>query len=162
MGRQGASSALLPSTGTEGTYPISTLGSSLMIRETPLWAWRIHTNQAHLGHIVFVAQRETQGSLADCSGEEWSTLRCEITLYERVMAKLFAPDRFNYTQFGNEWAQLHVHAFPRYRSPREWNALSFPDVQWGGAPIPEPPSPLEGKALEGFAVWFQEKLLEIG
>jgi len=112
--------------------------------------------------MVFVARRETQGSLADCSDEEWSALQNEITFYEQVMAKLFAPDRFNYTQFGNEWAQLHIHAFPRYRNQRDWDNISFPDVQWGNAPIPEPPSPLEGKALDGFAAWFQEKLTETG
>lgn len=130
----------------------------LIIRETDHWAWRVHTNQAHLGHMVFIARRETEGSLVDCSRQEWQGLHEEIAHYERVMAALFAPDRFNYTQFGNEWAQLHVHAFPRYRNARDWNGMVFPDVQWGAAPIPEPPSPLEGAELEDFAAWFRTKL----
>ena len=132
--------------------------SPLTIRETPHWLWRVHTNQAHLGHMVFVARRETEGSLADCSLEEWQGLHDEIALYERVMARLFAPDRFNYTQFGNEWAQLHVHAFPRYRDGATCNGAEYPDPQWGAAPIPEPPSPLEGAALEEFAAWFRGEL----
>ncbi len=130
----------------------------LTIRETDHWAWRVHTNQAHLGHMVFVARRETQGSLADCSCEEWQDLHAGIALYERLMATLFAPDRFNYTQFGNEWAQLHVHAFPRYRDGAAWKGISFPDRQWGAAPIPEPPSPLAGAELAEFAAWFKAKL----
>lgn len=130
----------------------------LIIRTSGHWLWRVHTNQAHLGHMVFVAKRETEGSLADCTPDEWSDLQAQIVAYERVMGELFSPDRFNYTQFGNEWAQLHVHGFPRYRTPATWNGADYPDPQWGKAPIPEPPSPLEGEALEEFAVWFAQKL----
>jgi diadenosine tetraphosphate (Ap4A) HIT family hydrolase len=130
----------------------------LIIRTSPSWHWKIHTNQAHLGHMVFIARRETEGSLADCSAQEWSDLQEQIKTYETMMGTLFAPDRYNYTQFGNEWAQLHVHAFPRYASPATWNGAEYPDPQWGSAPIPEPPSPLEGAELEAFAAWFAGNL----
>lgn len=130
----------------------------LVIRHSAHWLWRVHTNQAHLGHMVFIARRETEGSLADCSPEEWTDLRAQIALFEQVTGALFSPDRFNYTQFGNEWAQLHVHGFPRYREGATWEGRRFPDPQWGKAPVPEPPSPLEGKALEEFAEWFAERL----
>jgi diadenosine tetraphosphate (Ap4A) HIT family hydrolase len=133
----------------------------LIIRQSAHWLWRVHTNQAHLGHMVFIARRETEGSLADCSGEEWADLRAQIALFEQVTATLFSPDRFNYTQFGNEWAQLHVHGFPRYREGAAWRGRPFPDPQWGKAPVPEPPSPLEGTALQEFADWFAKRLEEI-
>lgn len=129
----------------------------LIIQESAHWLWKVHTNQAHLGHMVFIAKRESEGSLADCSQQEWSDLQDQIKLYERVMGELFAPDRFNYTQFGNEWAQLHVHAFPRYAAAAAWNGGEYPDPQWGKAPIPEPPSPLEGAQLEEFAAWFAKQ-----
>jgi diadenosine tetraphosphate (Ap4A) HIT family hydrolase len=134
----------------------------LVIRQSAHWLWRVHTNQAHLGHMVFIARRETQGSLADCTAQEWSDLQAQIALFESLTRNLFAPDRFNYTQFGNEWAQLHVHGFPRYRSGADWEGRRFPDPQWGKAPIPEPPSPLEGAELEKFAAWLAEKLRETG
>ena len=134
----------------------------LIIRTNDHWFWKIHTNQAHLGHMVFIAQRESEGSLADCTAPEWSDLQEQIKLYETMMGTLFAPDRFNYTQFGNEWAQLHVHAFPRYALPATWNGVEYPDPQWGSAPIPEPPSPLEGVELEAFAAWFAKKLKPYG
>ena len=134
----------------------------LIVRTSPHWLWKVHDNQAHLGHMVFIARRETEGSLADCTGEEWQDLQAQIAAYERAMAGLFAPDRFNYTQFGNEWAQLHVHAFPRYRDGATWQGNTYPDPQWGGAPIPEPPSPLEGDALEEFAAWFRRELAGCG
>ena len=136
----------------------STGNSLFIIRTSDHWYWRVHTNQAHLGHMVFIARRETEGSLADCTSSEWRDLQVQIALFEQVMGKLFSPDRFNYTQFGNEWAQLHVHGFPRYATPVEWNGKTYPDPQWGSAPIPEPPSPLEGPQLEAFAVWLAEKL----
>jgi len=130
----------------------------LIIRESRDWAWKVFSNQAHLGHMMFIARRETEGSLADCSAEEWQDLHSELALYERVMTELFVPDRLNYGQFGNVWGQLHVHAYPRYGEAPEWNGIAFPDVQWGAPPIPEPPSPLEGAALEEFAAWFKERL----
>lgn len=133
----------------------------LTIRQSGHWSWRVHTNQAHLGHMVFVARRETEGSLAYCTPGEWADLHSEIALYERAMGTLFAPDRFNYTQFGNAWAQLHVHAFPRYRGGATWNGMHYPDPQWGAAPIPEPASPLEGAELEAFAAWFRGELEKI-
>lgn len=134
------------------------MNDPLAIYESRHWHWKVHTNQAHLGHMVFIARRETEGSLSDCTSDEWADLQAQIAAYERVMTSLFAPARFNYTQFGNEWAQLHVHAFPRYATPATWNGTQYPDPQWGSAPIPEPPSPLEGKALQEFAGWFQAQL----
>ncbi|MEC9368196.1 MAG: hypothetical protein VX871_05825 [Pseudomonadota bacterium] len=131
---------------------------SLVIRESTHWLWRVHTNQAHLGHMVFIARRETVGSLADCTSEEWQGLQSELALFERFIGGLFAPARFNYTQFGNEWAQLHVHGFPRYRVAPQWEGRKFPDAQWGRAPIPEPPSSLEGDDLTRFAAWLRERL----
>ncbi|MGD9868694.1 MAG: HIT family protein [Hyphomicrobiales bacterium] len=133
----------------------------LIIRETEHWLWRVHTNQAHLGHMVFIARRETEGSLTDCTPEEWAALQRELALFERLIGDLFAPARFNYTQFGNEWSQLHVHGFPRYHTPPRWEGRPFPDVQWGRAPIPEPPSPLEGQELERFASWLRERLEKV-
>ena len=133
----------------------------LIIRETSQWAWRVFDNQAHLGHMVFIARRETEGSLVDCSSTEWQNLHFEMALYERVLTELFAPDRFNYGQFGNVWAQLHVHAYPRYRAAPEWNGTAFPDAQWGAPPIPEPPSPLQAEALEAFAAWLKDQVERI-
>ena len=129
-----------------------------IIRESAHWAWKVFENQAHLGHVMFIARRETEGSLVDCSSTEWQNLHFEIALYERVLTELFAPDRFNYGQFGNVWGQLHVHVYPRYEQAPEWNGMSFSDVQWGAPPIPELPSPLEGRELEAFASWLKERL----
>lgn len=129
-----------------------------IIHESAHWLWRVHDNQAHLGHMVFIARRETEGSLSDCSAREWADLQAQIQRFEALVTQLFQPARFNYTQFGNEWAQLHVHGFPRYREPPAWNGQDYPDPQWGAVPIPEPPSPLEGAHLDEFAAWLREKL----
>src|SRR5690606_27149259 len=107
------------------------MNDPLVIRRSAHWLWRVHTNQAPLGHMVFIARRDTQGSLTDCTPEEWADLRTQIALFETIMRNLFAPDRFNYTQFGNEWAQLHMHGFPRYSAGATWRGRSFPDPQWG-------------------------------
>lgn len=131
---------------------------TLIIHLSQHWAWKVHTNQAHLGHMVLIARRETKGSLADCTRDEWSDLQKEIRSYEKLITELFSPDRFNYTQFGNEWSQLHVHGFPRYQNGATWQGHKYPDPQWGSAPIPEPPSPLDGDELEVFADWLRGEL----
>ena len=134
------------------------MSDPLVIHESTHWLWKIHTNQAHLGHMVFIARRTTEGSLSDCSQEEWADLQDQIARYEEIMAQLFAPDRFNYTQFGNEWAQLHVHAFPRYRTAANWRDKTYADEQRGSAPSPEAPSTLEGEELQAFADCFRDEL----
>ncbi len=68
-----------------------------------------------------------------------------LRIYENVIGKLFRPDRFNYTQLGNEWNQLHLHLIPRYASVRTWKTYTVEDKRWGQNPTPKgkPPIPID-------------------
>lgn len=113
-----------------------------IIHETPGWTWSLFPNQSYLGRVQLTLRRECHGSLASLSDEEWLDLRRNLQTYEQIMGDLFRPDRFNYEQLGNVWPQVHVHAIPRYASPRTWNGVAFEDTRWGNLPMPEPDSPI--------------------
>jgi diadenosine tetraphosphate (Ap4A) HIT family hydrolase len=130
----------------------------LNIRQSRHWSWYVHENQCYLGGIVVVLNRISSGSLIDCTHEEWMALRNELSLYENFLSDLFSPDRFNYTQMGNEWEQLHVHAIPRYRSPRTWNGIVVSDMRWGQNPSPKPVPPLAETDVYIFSKFMMERL----
>lgn len=137
----------------------------LQLRRSRYWSWFIHENQSYLGRIVVVLNRECKGSFADCTRQEWISLWGEIHLYEDFLSRIFKPDKFNYTQMGNELEQLHVHAIPRYRSSRKWGGIVIKDVRWGQNPSPKPASPFrenEVYAFSGFMLSELEKYLSKG
>lgn len=114
----------------------------LIVHETPFWTWSLFPNQSYLGRVQMTLRRQCHGSLADITDDEWLDLRASLRSYEDLMAGLFQPDRFNYVQLGNVWPHVHVHAIPRYATPRDWNAINFTDTRWGDLPLPEPASPI--------------------
>ena len=116
----------------------------LEIRSTDDWVWQVHENQSYLGRVVFRLRRTLTHSCAHCTDAEWISLKNEFLSYEAFVARLFAPDRFNYDQLGNKYSQLHFHAVPRYKKPRLWEGYSFVDPHWGVNWSPAPTSPRAG------------------
>ncbi|MFC3162753.1 HIT family protein [Ciceribacter thiooxidans] len=110
--------------------------------ESEHWQTRLHFNQSYLGRCLVIAKRVSDTSLATCSDEEYHDLRCVLQRYERVVGAAFQPARFNYTQLGNEWPQLHVHAIPRYDTPRQWKHYAISDTRYHQNPSPKPPPPV--------------------
>lgn len=115
--------------------------SRLDVWESNHWIVRLHPNQCYLGRCTVIAKRECDDSLATCSDAEYLDLRNVLKVFEQVMSKRFSPKRFNYTQLGNEWQQLHVHAIPRYEEDPDWNGVNIPDDRWGKNPTPKGPPP---------------------
>ncbi|HEX2091145.1 MAG TPA: hypothetical protein VHG28_02040 [Longimicrobiaceae bacterium] len=130
----------------------------LVIRETEHWIWQVHENQSFLGRSILRLTRPLTLSLVHCSPDEWLSLRAELTLYERFIHSLWAPDRFNYGQLGNVFHQLHVHAVPRYRAERTWRGISFLDHRWGHNWAPTPASPLSVEQSYELAEWLRGEL----
>jgi diadenosine tetraphosphate (Ap4A) HIT family hydrolase len=122
------------------------------------WIWQVHENQSYLGRMIFRLFRSELGSLARCTADEWISLHENIRAYEYLVKELFAPDRFNYSQMGNEYPQLHVQAVPRYNSGRSWNGRVFQDMNWGRNWAPTPTSPLAIQETYEFAHWVREEM----
>lgn len=123
------------------------------------WVWQIHENQSYLGRTVFRLLRLETKSLRSCTPEEWKELHVCICRFEGLMDSLFAPDRYNYSQLGNTFSQLHVHAVPRYASQRTWLNARFVDKMWGKNWSPTPRSPLTMAETYRFADWLRPKIL---
>jgi diadenosine tetraphosphate (Ap4A) HIT family hydrolase len=122
------------------------------------WIWQIHENQCYLGRVILRLERPDTGSLVHCTKTEWVALQENLKRYEKLASNLFDPDRFNYSQLGNIYHQLHVHAVPRYSSSREWQGKTFVDRKWGNNWSPTPRSPLTLAETYAFAQWFQSRI----
>lgn len=122
------------------------------------WLWQVHENQSYLGRMILRLSRPELGSLSQCTADEWFSLHENIRAYEGLVARLFAPDRLNYSQMGNEYPQLHVQAVPRYSSDRSWRGRDFKDMNWGRNWAPTPSSPLTVEETYEFASWFREEM----
>lgn len=133
----------------------------LEVRSTTNWIWQIHENQAYLGRLVLRLKRPLIASLAQCTKQEWRDLHKQLLEYERVATELFRPDRFNYGQLGNVYPQLHVHAIPRYETPRQWRETRFLDQRWGENWSPSPNSPLSIEDTYEFARWMKRRLRDV-
>jgi diadenosine tetraphosphate (Ap4A) HIT family hydrolase len=131
---------------------------NLKLLEAEHWNWYLHPNQGYLGRVVLALRRTSEGSFADLTVQEWKSLKNTIEQYEIVISNLFNPDRFNYTQMGNEWPKLHVHAIPRYVEARRWNGIEFRDRRWGKNPSPKFESPLTLNQTYDLAQWFRERI----
>jgi diadenosine tetraphosphate (Ap4A) HIT family hydrolase len=117
----------------------------------------VHENQSYLGRLILRLRRTELGSLSCCSADEWLSLYENICAYERIVNELFSPSRLNYSQMGNEYPQLHVHAVPRYSSSRTWRGRVFEDIRWGRNWAPTPASPLTADEIYDFASWFRDE-----
>lgn len=122
------------------------------------WIWQVHENQCYLGRMILRLDRPECGSLAHCSESEWRALLRNVRSFERVIGQLFAPDRYNYGQLGNIYHQMHVHAVPRYTSPRQWDGVTFVDTAWGQNWAPVPESPLGLERTYALAVWLRSEI----
>lgn len=132
--------------------------AQLQIYRMGPWIWQVHENQSYLGRLIFRLDRSETGSLAQCNNIEWLSLHENIQAYEQLWQHFFGPDRFNYSQMGNVFSQLHVQAVPRYKSERVWRHRIFIDAKWGQNWAPTPDSPLTLKETYDFAAWLQNEI----
>lgn len=130
----------------------------LEVHRLGFWVWHVHENQSYLGRMIIKLRRSETGSLAGCTEGEWRSLRENIRRYEVLMCRLFSPERFNYSQMGNVYPQLHVQAVPRYASTRMWGGHVFEDRHWGANWAPTPHSPLTVDETYQFADWLRGRL----
>lgn len=120
------------------------------------WIWQLHENQSYLGRCVLRLRRVSEGSLTDLLTGEWLDLHHDMKLLEKYLQRRFSPDRMNYAQLGNEYPRLHIHAVPRYASPRNHRGVQFVDRNWGQNWSPTPESPID--VLHTYAVASELRL----
>jgi len=132
---------------------------SLEVHKLGGWIWQVHENQSYLGRMILRLSRPEMASLSHCTADEWMSLQENIRSYEALLSELFSPDRFNYSQMGNIYPQLHVQAVPRYAAKRTWRGRIFEDKNWGDNWAPTPRSPLSIEDTYELAHWFATEIM---
>jgi diadenosine tetraphosphate (Ap4A) HIT family hydrolase len=97
------------------------------------WTTYLHPSQAYLGRSYIALNREGYlDPYRDTTKAEKYELDVAVNDIYVALMKLYKPDKFDYTNFGNEWKHCHLHVIPRYKTPREVNNEKFEDNNWGG------------------------------
>lgn len=105
--------------------------SRFLIKEYKYWAVYIHENQSYLGRCVIWCKREDAFDLAYATDEEQEELFLVLRELKEAVAKVFAPDWFNYSFLGNETRHLHGLFIPRYAKPKTFMDVVFEDKLYG-------------------------------
>lgn len=115
------------------------------------WRLQLSKQQGYLGWLLVVLSRHAEDG-ADLTPEEVVELWEIVRAARGALARLFAPDHFNYAILGNVVRHVHLHLMPRYESPREFAGRTFRDEHWGWFAIPgreeAPPELLESLAAD--------------
>ena len=99
--------------------------------------WRVFaaTEQNYLGKCIVALRRHEEDFLA-LTDDERDEMWHSAGVVRDALARLFAPDHFNYQVLGNSVRHVHMHLTPRYTAAREFAGLMFTDDHWGTWPFP--------------------------
>ena len=104
-----------------------------LLREFEHWLILLRPAQPTLGSLVLAA-RSGATAYGELTREAFIEQRDAVAAIERGLAAFCAYERINYLMLMMVDPNVHFHVIPRYSSPREWNAISFPDAGWPGPP----------------------------
>jgi diadenosine tetraphosphate (Ap4A) HIT family hydrolase len=101
-----------------------------VIERGELWTIAVNRNQSLLGKCL-IALNRPEDSVIRLSLPEWMDLHRQMARLRVAVDDLFAPDQHNYAFLMNVDSQVHLHAVPRYRTPRRWRDESYVDDRYG-------------------------------
>lgn len=107
--------------------------SPLLLFSVGSWRVSVRPAQPTIGSLVLSLGREctSLGELSESEGRDF-IVACDKL--ERLLAKCFSPDKFNYLALMMVDPQLHFHVLPRYSRTVSGLGGEFEDVAWPGPP----------------------------
>jgi diadenosine tetraphosphate (Ap4A) HIT family hydrolase len=85
--------------------------------------------------VVWLAREGGMQRYSQLSVDELQELQQVLKEYEQALAELWQPDHMNYMWLGNliheHGGHGHMHVFPRYKEPREFDGVQFVDARYG-------------------------------
>jgi diadenosine tetraphosphate (Ap4A) HIT family hydrolase len=99
------------------------------------WSVSVASEQNYLGKCIVALRRHEEDFLA-LTGDERDGMWEAVHRVRDALARLFAPDHFNYQVLGNSVRHVHMHLTPRYTSAREFGGVTFTDAHWETWPFP--------------------------
>ncbi len=91
------------------------------------WRLILNHNQDKLGKLMFALRRHEE-DVSALRDEEVFDLWQGIRTAKAAIARLFAPERWNYSFLMNQDKHVHLHAIPRYEGPRSFEGTRFEDI----------------------------------
>ncbi|BBK38016.1 hypothetical protein STAQ_30940 [Allostella sp. ATCC 35155] len=103
----------------EDTFPVTRLAlCEVRLMDEPSWPW-----------LILVPALPDIREITDLGQDDRTRLMEEIIQAERVLQRLYAPDKLNVAALGNMVPQLHVHVIARRTDDPAW-----PRPVWGALP----------------------------
>ena len=103
----------------EDTFPVARLAlCEVRLMDEPSWPW-----------LILVPALPDIREITDLGRDDRTRLMDEIVQAERVLQRLYAPDKLNVAALGNMVSQLHVHVIARRIDDPAW-----PRPVWGALP----------------------------
>ena len=119
-----------------------------VVERGELWTVAVNRNQNPLGKSLIVLNRP-EDSVVGLSASEWLDLHRQMARLRVALHDLFAPDQYNYAFLMNVDSQVHLHAVPRYETPRRWRDETYADERFGHL------------FVEGVRLWTAADLAEL-
>lgn len=103
-----------------------------LIKEFKFWTVQLRPKQVTLGSLVLINKSEAL-HLGELSDAEWAEFAEVSSLAERLLKKVFSPDKFNYLALMMKDPNVHFHMIPRYERDVKFAGQTFTDPDWPGA-----------------------------
>lgn len=106
------------------------------VKEYKHWVLEVSFRQHTLGCFIIFAKRDIE-EISELKNSELIELKKVMNDFETTLSDIeaFKPDRFNYLQMGNALHHLHIHAIPRYATPRHFDEKEWNDNTFGHPPV---------------------------
>ncbi len=123
-------------------HPIDAKYQWSILKHYPHWTLLLYEKPTpYLGRaVVWLAREGKMQRLSQLTPEELLEAQIIFDEYEAALARLWKPDHMNYMWLGNYFHEHgghgHWHLLPRYRTPREFDGVTFDDKKWGDFPYP--------------------------
>lgn len=130
-----------------------------VVMDNAFWTLILNDNQATLGRVFFYLKR-AETDVTALTSDERESLWAFLAETKTALTALFAPDHFNYLFLMNIDSRVHMHLYPRYRSPREFAGQTFTDSHFGGHYDPQETYALDDAARDALLAALRHELTQ--
>jgi diadenosine tetraphosphate (Ap4A) HIT family hydrolase len=113
-----------------------------ILKEYDYWTLLLHEEPSpFIGKaVIWLAREGDMQRYSQLSREELNELHIVLQEYETALETLWQPDHINYMWLGNLFHEHsghgHMHVFPRFKDPREFDGVQFVDKKYGNFHVP--------------------------
>lgn len=108
-------------------------GTATLIHDYQYWSLQARPKQATLGALILLAHGPAT-AFADLDPGAHAELSQITQDIERLSARLFGPQKYNYLMLMMVDPHVHFHVLPRYDAEQSFGGFSFADPGWPALP----------------------------